>query len=200
MAIGDAYCTDEEFKSWVGVDDALDANESPVIRKAASRKVEEYCGRQFNDAGSATARVYHPNSSTCLRLDEFHTTSGLIVATDTGDDGTYETTISASNYTVYPLNGIKDGQTGWPYDRIELRNAATFPAVTGPAVSVTARWGWAAVPDDVKTATLIQAAFLLGRRRSRNGLDSGVWVSRLPLDPTAASLLMRFSNAGRKVA
>lgn len=201
MALGDAYCTTGEAKDHLGIGDALDDTYLDRVTKAVTRSFIRFCGRDFNDAGSASARVFHPCDSTRVDVHEFHTTTGLVVKTDPGDDGTYDQTISSSDYTLYPLDGIVDGQTGFPYRTIRLKRGAVFPVSTvGPSVQVTARWGWSAVPDDVKQAALIQTAHVFSRKFSHNGLiGQGEFVfrvSRAALDPDAADLLAPYRPTG----
>lgn len=199
MALGDAYCSAAELKTHMSVSDAVDDTAIGRVILSVSRWIERHCGRQFNDAGAATARTYRPCSVSLVDVDEFHTTSGLLVKTDSGDDDTFETTITSTDYVLHPLNGVVDGQTGWPYRQIRLRNGASFPTVSvGPSVQVTAQWGWAAVPSDVKEAALIQSARIFGRRYSHNGLigtvgqgDFVFGVSR-QLDPDVRELLAPF--------
>ena len=129
---------------------------------AASREIETWCDRQFNKATTATARVFPPLAAYTALVDDFHTTTGLIIATDTGDDGTFDTTWTAADYELEPMNGVVSGQAGWPYWRIRAVGAHTFPTCTRrrAPVQVTAQWGWAAVPGPVKEACLVTAAEL----------------------------------------
>lgn len=159
MALGDPYATLFELQSYLGIPDAEDDEQLTDALASASREVEDYCHRQFNDAGSATARVYYPEHGCRVEVDDFHTTTGLVVDTDDGDDGTYETEWASTDYQLQPLNGIVDGVTGWPYREILAVESRRFPTCPKrPPVQVTARWGWAAVPAPVKQATLIVAA------------------------------------------
>lgn len=165
MALGDSYATLPELKARLDITDTTDDDRMTAVLAAASREIELWCRRQFNDAGAATARVYQPRTSGRLTVDDFSTTTGLVIATDTGDDGTYETTWTAADYQLYPLNGVVSGQTGWPYWRLVAVGSQAFPTCTRrPTVQVTARWGWTAVPTPVKEACLISAAeaFKLG--------------------------------------
>lgn len=170
MALSDIYATVNELKSYLGISDAIDDDEAEQALNTVSRAVEKWCSRQFNDAGSASARVYYPENSGMVHVDDFHTTTGLVVATDGGDDGTYETTWASTDYQLEPLNGVMDGISGWPYNRIRGINR-WFPCYgKRPSVQVTARWGWAAVPAGIKQATLILAAEALKLREAPFGV------------------------------
>lgn len=159
MALGDPYVSVSQFKVYLGIGDVVDDTAVTDAVTSVSREIEKFCGRQFNDAGSATARVFRPDHAGLCQVDDFSTVTGLVVATDGGDDGTYETTWAASSYQLEPLNGVVDGESGWPWWRIRAVVGQRFPTwCVHPPVQVTARWGWTAVPAAVKQAALILAA------------------------------------------
>lgn len=159
MALGDPYATLAELKTRLDITDSTDDPRLTASLDSASREIDGWCGRQFNDAGAATARVFRSSGCTLAVVDDFSTTTGLVVATDNDDDGVYETTWSASDYELEPLNGVVSGMSGWPYYRIRAVEARTFPTGRRRAVvQVTARWGWTAVPTPVKEACLMIAA------------------------------------------
>lgn len=161
MALGDSYATLTELKARLDIADTTDDDRLTASLATASREIEAWCGRQFNDAGSASARVFPAARTGLLTVDDFSTTTGLVVATDFGDDGTYETTWAASDYQAEPLNGVVAGQPGWPYWRLRAVAAREFPVGNlRPSVQVTAQWGWAAVPAAVKEACLVTASEL----------------------------------------
>jgi hypothetical protein len=159
MALGDPYASLTQLKSYLKITDTTEDDELDDALKSASRGIEDFCGRQFNDAVTASARVYYPEHPCLVEVDDFHTITGLVVKTDEGDDGTYETTWDAADYQLKPLNGIVSGQTGWPWSEVWAVESRRFPrCVRRASVEVTARWGWAAVPAPVKQACLIVAA------------------------------------------
>jgi hypothetical protein len=85
----------------------------------------------------------------------------LIVKTDEGDDGTYETTWTIStDFVLEPLNGRgRDGSTGWPYTKVVAVGSRYFPIWSRrPSVQVTAKWGWETTPAPVVDAVLLVAA------------------------------------------
>lgn len=164
MALGDSYATKAELKLRLAEMTAttFDAQLDNALA-VASRGIEKVCGRQFNQATSATARVYYPCSYCLAEVDDFYTTSNLAIATDGGNDGVYETVWAAGDYQLEPLNGFVDGESGWPFWRIRAVAARRFWCSTGSYTSpraplqVTAQWGWTAVPAAIKEACLIVA-------------------------------------------
>lgn len=165
-AIGDPYIEVDDLKAFLrqgvemsnkiapGVPNTfLDDLLADAILAATDEIETEWCGRQFNKTTTASERVYTPISGEMCFVDDFHTTTDLVVKIDLDDDGVYETTLDSSDYTLQPTNGVVDGQPGWPFYRIKLRASASnwFPC-TDESVQVTAQWGWAAVPENVKAA------------------------------------------------
>lgn len=212
MALGDPYADLTAFKAYLQIGDNVDNTELDDALNAASRGIELFCDRQFNDAGTASARVFYPDAVDLLRVDDFYTTTGLVVATDDDDDGTFEATWDASDYQLEPLNGIVEGQPGWPYDRVRAVGSLYFPGVCGRAgvigrsrphtrvgrarVQVTARWGWAAVPDPVRQACLILAAELFKLRSAPFGVAGfGEYgVVRVRENPKVCALLKPYER------
>jgi len=159
MALGDSYATVADLRSRLNITDTTDDTRLTAALSAASRGIERTCQRQFNTASTATARVYRPDSRYEAKVDDFSTTTGLIIKTDEGDDGTYDTTWDTSDYELFPLNGIQDGEVGWPYWRIRSVESRWFNTWNRRAfLQVTAKWGWAAVPAVIAESTLIVAA------------------------------------------
>ena len=191
MALGDPYVSVAELKVHAQVADPLDDTALTSVVAAVSRSIERFCGRQFNKATTATARLYRPAAADRLLVDDFWSTSDLVIATDTGA-GTYPTTLATSDVTLEPLNGVVGGTTGFPWREI-IRHSGSFTTNQAlPSVRVTAKWGWNAVPDDVFQAALIQSARLFSRRYSTQGLvGQGEFVFRVSnqLDPDVQQLL-----------
>lgn len=162
MALGDPYATLAQLKARLGISDTSDDTALTNALAASTLALEGATGRQFNDAGSATARVFYPDSQQLVYVDDFSTSSGLIVQADFGNDGTYEYTYNSTNYQLEPLNGIFDGTPNWAYNRIRAINAffpLFFSTIGGPraSIQVTARWGWASVPAPIVEACLMLA-------------------------------------------
>lgn len=189
MAIGDPYVTLDEAKDYTTVTDAVD--DALILRcvGAASRAIEQYTRRQFNKETVATPRRFRPVDWRRLPVADFHTTTGLVVNVS-------GTTWSLSNVDPRPWNGIVDGQTGWPFFNLYAVNTSWPYFDDSAAVTVTAQWGWAAVPDAVKQATLIQATRLFGRKFSPQGVVTGQgdFVFRVSTitDPDVKQMLDRY--------
>lgn len=158
MALGDSYATLAELKSYMGITDSGSDTLLTAALASASRAIEHYCRRQFNKTTTASARVFCPETPVVAWIDDVHTTTDLVIKTDDGDDGTYETTWDSDEYQLEPVNGVVDGESGWPYYRIKaVSGRRLYPARLRPHLQVTAQWGWTAVPAGIKQACLIKA-------------------------------------------
>jgi hypothetical protein len=168
-----AYATLEELRDWVGITtpaDTADDEKLTLALDVASALVDSYTGRYFTADGALVDREYVAFDDRVLEVGGISTAVGLVVATDDNDDGTYETAWAGTDYRLEPTNAADDGR---PWTRIVAVGARLFP--TGdkrlyPGVRITAKGGWPAVPAPVKQATLIQAAFIWGRKDARFGV------------------------------
>lgn len=159
MTITNGYATLVQIKTRLGITGNADDSLLEEAVESASREIDKHCGRRFYADTVATARTYYTDGPCLVKVDDFHTTDGLIVKTDSGDDGTYATTLTlTTDYILEPLNGVVDGESGWPYSRIKAMTYGSLPTWTQrPGIQVTAKWGWAAVPSPVYQACLIMA-------------------------------------------
>jgi hypothetical protein len=103
-------------------------------------------------------------------VDDFGSTTGLVVKTDPDDTGTYQTTLTLnSDFIVEPTNAAAKGR---PWTTITIVGSTGFslPTDLRPQLQVTARWGWPTVPDDIEQATYILSADLYKRKDSIGGV------------------------------
>ncbi len=152
------YATLSELKAYLGI---TDNTEDPQLQDSlitASRGIEHICGRRFWPDQTATARLYNPRDADVVNVDDFWTTTGLVVAIDESDSGTYSRTLATTEYVAEPFNGVNDGEPGWPYYRLGS-TGLRWPCNRSrrPPIQVTAKWGWAAVPGPIKQAAVYLA-------------------------------------------
>lgn len=199
MPLGQPYASLDELKDRLDVDDTVDDEKLTRALSAASESVRGFCRRDFGQETTPSARVYRPLGPCVAHVDDFHTTDGLVIATDDDGDGTFETTWDASDYQLEPLNGVVDGEPGWPFWRIRAVGDRTFPRYRRASLQVTAQWGWAEVPDAVREATLIIAEELYKLKDAPFGVagfgDFG--VVRVRDNPVAMGKLTRFRRSRR---
>lgn len=201
MALGDSYATVKELKDRMGITSSADDGRIAEALNAASRWVEDECGRQFNKTTSASARVYTVDETGLMHVDDFHTTTGLVVQTDDVGSGTFATTWATTDYELYPLGGVVGGESGWPFSEIRAVSTRLFPTTTGRgALQVTAQWGWPAVPSPVKEATLIFAEALFKLKDAPHGVAGfeAYGAVRVRENPYVNMLLRRYKRFGPK--
>lgn len=200
MAASNAYATQAELKAWLGITDTADDTKIDDALTAASRWIDGYCNRRFWKDTTDTVRTYQAECRDRLDVDDLVSITAL--KTDTGGDGTFETTWAASDYqlTVAGWNTAAYPETV-PYDLVFAVGSYDFPIswssrTRGNRVEITGIFGWPAVPADVKQACLIQSSRLFQRRQSIDGViaggDFGVIRVGSRLDPDVGMLLDRY--------
>lgn len=199
MALTNAYTTVADVRNQFS-DTSLKLDVSQLERaiNATSRAIDRFCGRRFWQDADVVARVYRPRYADHVFVDDISTDTGLIVKTDTTDDGTFDTTWDAADYDLEPrnLDVVASGDTGDPFAWWQLVaiDDKAFPLSARRAtLQVMARFGWSAVPDDVTEAAIIKASSLFRRKEAPFGVagfgDFGaVRISRTG-DPDVVDLL-----------
>ncbi|HUS42882.1 MAG TPA: hypothetical protein VMY16_09465 [Ilumatobacteraceae bacterium] len=198
MALVNCYATVNDVAAELGISDVDDDARIERSIITASRQIDSECGRRFWADTVVVERNYWATSRVSLEVDDISTLTGLIVKLDTDDTGTYETTLTINtDFIVAPLNAADDYPVR-PHTEILMLDTYTFPIhQRRPGVSVTAKFGWAAVPTDVNQACLIQAK---GIYKSTSGTfsgfqlaaDAGIVMRTPSLDPVARGLLEPF--------
>jgi len=174
MAISNGYTTVATFQSYTGMS-TITADETVNIEKAiesASRSIDRMTNRRFWADANATARQYRATDFYRLFVDDISSTTGLIVKTDTGGDGTFETTLTLN--TDYILDPVNAPQLERPFTIVTMVGTKLFPSPVNlrPGVQVTAKFGWynGTPPDDIEEACLILSTDLVKRASSVGGV------------------------------
>ena len=192
------YTTLADVKASLGIPSGSTGEDTFITASinAAEQEIDNYCGRTFVADGAASARVFQPYDGVKVLLDDFYTDTGLVVKTDTSNDGTYATTLTIDTDFIYNGNSA-------PFN-ILYNVSGAFPRYYNarPTVQVSAKWGYeATVPAAVSQAALIMGARLFQRRSSPLGVMAGVVNDFGPirvnkLDPDFRSLLAGFRRLG----
>lgn len=170
MAITNGYATLVELKAYLKIEDSMEDSLLENIVEAASRSIDRMANRRFYLDASASARTYRPADRLRVFVDDFGSTTGLVVKTDPNATGVYQTTLTIStDFIVEPVNASAKGRP-WNYITIVSGESFSLPTTARPQVEVTARWGWPTVPDDINQATLILSADLYKRKDSIGGV------------------------------
>lgn len=131
---------------------------------AASRAIDRHTNRQFGLVAAPEERFYTPwyDSARCrwiFNIDDLMTIVGFGFTID-GD--------AVTDYTLEPRNAAAEGKP-WTH-LVARRTAVAYFPCHARGVQVTANWGWSAVPDTIKQATLLQANRILSRRSAAFGV------------------------------
>lgn len=185
ISITNGYATLAEIRSELGSYESADTGDDSKLEmsvEAASRMIDGWCGQRFWIDTTATARTFAPSDSYGLDLVNdavdgdgtgIATTTGLVIKLDETDSGTYDTTLtSGTDYLLRPTNAAVVSPAR-PYTQIALTgtNYLFSRSSYGRAlVEITAKWGWPAVPTDVKKACLIQAIDLFKSKDAAFGV------------------------------
>lgn len=188
MALGDPYATVAEFKERIAVNDSQDDSLLSAALDAASRSVEEFCDRQFNQASAASDRVYRPDFADMVQVDDF---TGSATVTAAGG----KTLAEGTDFEIGPVRDTNLGKPAWV-----LRHLKGGFGVN-ERLTVNALWGWDSVPAQVKEATLIMAAEIFKLKDAPFGVAGfgEFGVVRVRDNPKAAALLYPLRPTGPRV-
>lgn len=194
------YISAADLKSYIGLTGSgQDTNISNSIT-AASRQIDRICNRRFWQDSSAQVKTFTPVSNIYLEVPDISTTTGLIVKLDTTDDGSYDKTLTINtDFIVMPTNptllGTGSGEHE-PYNEIRIlntRSSERFDPSIINNVQVTAKYGFAVVPEAVEQATRIQALRLFKRKDTPFNVFGNDETGTIELfnkfDPDALALL-----------
>lgn len=204
MTITNGYCTLAQVKSELGISDTSNDAQIEMSVEAASRQIDSETGwaHGFWQDGSVVAREFFADSPVCCYVDEgISTTTGLIVKIDEDGDGTFETTLTISTDFILLPRNAEDQVPAEPYTEIVLANNFYFPRLSNgrPGVQVTAKFGWAAVPDDIEKACLVQSVQLFKSKDAVFGVaafgDTGAALRvKAGLNPIAKALVDHYAR------
>ena len=194
MAITNGYCTLNDVKQALNIDDSQDNAAIEIAIATASRMIDDYTARFFYKDGTEllpATRYYTSQDPWTLGIDDIVTISEI--ATDDNFNRDYGTVWTTSDYMTEPVN---NPSRGWPLTRLLAVGSYVFPYHFPQAVRVKGVFGWSAIPAEVNTATQIQASRLFLRRQSPFGIagntDMGTVRLAARLDADVEALLRPF--------
>lgn len=198
MAITDGYATLDEVKAALRITDNVDDTMLEIAIEAASREIDGYTERVFTS--NSGTRLYIPFDSYVTEIDDLVSITSL----ESSSDGkTFDTTWTATDYQLEPLNSIVGG-IATPATRIRAIGDYLFPVWDGrdtnaqeATVRVVGTFGWSSVPVAIKQATILLSMRQFKRYDSPLGVagfgDLGAMrVSRI--DPDVEALVSPFKK------
>lgn len=142
------YCTVDEVKNALGqmVTEQYNGLILSII-ESVTAEIDNYCDRQFSTSIATTK--YFDGTTDELLVDDLVSVTTLKL--DLDGDGTYESTLAATDYVLYPYQGP-------PYWKIRLAensNYSDFAKGIRKGVQIVGSWGYAAtVPLPIRQACL----------------------------------------------
>jgi hypothetical protein len=180
------YMTLDQAKGFLGLADNVDDDEIQDFITAASRAIDKATGRQFGKVSAPEIREYtaywnrHKQANLAV-IDDLQDLTGLEIFEEDG-------TTAITDYKFYPVNALSKGDV---YEEIKVPSCGTF--------TITASWGWNAVPVAIRAACKLQVNRFMARRDSPYGVagspEAGSEVRLLArLDPDVAVSLRDYER------
>ncbi len=198
------YVSIDELKGHIqaagGTFTASDDANLQIAIAAASEAVDLDFDTTFTS--ETATRYYTAGFSDWLPIDDLISVTSI--KTDEDNDGTYEITMTTSDYRLMPVNA-RAGSNKRPYREIMIKDDATYTLPTGVdyGVEVIGSWGYAeSPPASVKQAVLLIAHRLWARKDAIFGIagTAGLGVTtvaaKLVQDSDVQYLLRNISRRG----
>ena len=197
-----AYRSVSELKAWIGLSGSGQDTNLGYALNAATAAIDAYAGRQFDIDGTVVTRLYDCEYMDYAEVDDIATSTGLVVKTLNADGTVNETLTLNTDYYLAPYNADKV-EPVMPFTKIIMaieKSGKVLPTEHRQGLSVTAKFGFSAVPDAIVQATLIQASRYFQRKNSpmgfsgnpETGQPSVVFLSQL--DPDVKNLVKTFKK------
>jgi hypothetical protein len=184
-----AYVEAQELTDYLRSTVTADEVDIAAANLAAESAVNDHCQRFFTVPTAATTRTFVPTDHYTMTVPDIANATDLVIV----DNGV---TLSASEYQLEVSPGITsivglDGRTR-PYTLIRRMTGMWHIDSNGnDTLSITARWGWPAVPPEVPQATKLLARDLLMARDTAFGImQTGDGFSRLITGNSVVELLL----------
>lgn len=161
------YVPVDEVRSTLRDTVTANVTEIEAALLAACSAIDSTCQRTFGVPTAATARTFVAPDGYCMFVPDIANTTGLIIV----DDGT---TLAASDYQLETSPGMTNtidvsGRTV-PYTIVRNLSGWSADPDGEATVTITARWGWTATPDEVKLAAKLLAKDYFEARDTRFGV------------------------------
>jgi hypothetical protein len=154
------HVTVEDYKAWSRIqtwDNDFEV-ESAIV--TAEQSLDDALGRRLIEAGdTATSRVFVPCDELVLLIDD---AAEITSITNAG--------ATITSYQLEPLNGLSAGGEQVPYDLVRLTAGCWYRDGGRATVTVTARWGWPALPAGLGDVVKIATKAVLDGRNVRLGI------------------------------
>ena len=193
MSITNGYCSLNQIKAALRINDAVDDALLEMAVESASRMIDSECDRTFYSI-SAT-RDYVPADPYTVDTDALTTVTSVKI--DDQGAQTFLITLATSDYQTEPLNQRVSGNP-FPIYRLRMIGDYLLPIWGEQAtVRIAGTYGFTPVPIQITQATVILAARYYKRADSPLGFAgfSDMGVARVGrVDPDVAALVRPFKK------
>lgn len=172
-----AYATVDDLREQLS-DSGQKLPENMIIRalNSASRAVDHYTGRRFWQDDAPTTRTFEVSGCypdfTLPGDAEISTTTGLQIATwDISGYG--PAWVQDTDFRLAPYDALAPSspyKAWWVLEGTGTRLFGVRATRGFYPLQITARFGWAEIPDEVESATLLKAAQLFKRKDAPFGI------------------------------
>lgn len=158
------YLTVGTFKDWYKDETSVNDSLIEAAINAAETAIDNALQRRMVIAsGTPSERVFRPNPcSPILYFDDAKTVTSIV------ENGV--TLTANTDFVLEPLNGLSATGEAWPYYRALRYGRDWYTDGPKATVTITADWGWTAIPYEVIESCKVVAADMLSNRDMRNGL------------------------------
>ena len=201
MAIVNGYVSRNDVKNALGLGTAAltpEDDEIDQVVNSVSRAIDDACGRFFYSTAGTV--LYTAEDFLYLSIDDFSAITEIKI--DEMNAGTANVTLSATtDYRGEAVTAIP----GFPYTAVRITSfgTKTFPVGVTQGVSVGGTRGFAAVPQPVIAATLLQCVRTHARRNSPYGVagspDGGIIRLLSRLDPDVELMIRPYRRVKEAV-
>lgn len=169
--VDEAYAQVSDYRAALSMTGTTDNNADEEIQQdliASSRYIEQRSARVF--ARAAAVLIFYGDGSSLIDIDDCVSLTG--VKLDRDQDGIYETTLTANDYELWPLNATA-GPELQPYTQVHFTlwgSVIALPATI--RAQLTGTFGWPTVPLSVSRACIeLTAIKRLQSPRSTGRID-----------------------------
>ena len=177
MAITNGYTTLVLMRALLDITDVTDTSDDARIEacvEAASRLIDNKCGRFF---WKATAATKYFTAKAPDYLDGLDILDVTTISLDTNGDLTHDLDMAATDFVLEPFDADDHGK---PYTTIRIAPLGNYSFVTtAKGVKIVGNFGWDSVPTPIVEACKIQALRIFGRKDAIYGVSGGDEMGKL---------------------
>lgn len=198
------YCTLAELRAspvanWPSSDTTQDQFLCDIIT-AASRAIDEECGRYFYKSAAHEVRYFSAKDYNRAYVGDFVSVTALYTDNASGDRS-YPYTWQTTDYDTWPYDAATFSEQ-FPYRFIEVtpRGTYKFPKGLAKGIKLDAVFGWPAVPSPIAKACLLYSFEMLKFYQTPLSEAAGEPVTTaqavrlVPMDPRVVSMIQDYQT------